>query len=35
MIEPAGSGSIAILSNNDSPMEPMAQVLVQKVQWNI
>jgi hypothetical protein len=35
VIEPAGSGSIAIVSNNNSPMQPMAEELVSKVQWRI
>lgn len=35
VIEPAGSGSIAILANNPSPMQPMAEELVGKVQWRI
>lgn len=35
VIEPAGSGSIAILANNPSPMQPMADELVGKVQWQI
>jgi len=35
VIEPAGAGSIAILSNNSSPMQPMAQELADKVQWRI
>jgi anti-sigma factor RsiW len=35
VIEPAGSGSIAILANNPSPMQPMAEELVSKVQWRI
>jgi hypothetical protein len=35
VIEPAGSGSIAIVSNNNSPMQPMAAELVSKVQWRI
>lgn len=35
MIEPAGTGSIAIVSNNDSPMQPMAEKLVHMVKWRI
>lgn len=35
MIEPAGKGSIAIVANNKSPMQPMAQKLVRMVQWRI
>ncbi|MGH8401760.1 MAG: DUF3379 family protein [Gammaproteobacteria bacterium] len=35
VIEPAGSGSIAIVSNNNTPMHPMAEELVSKVQWSI
>lgn len=35
MIEPAGKGSIAIVANNKSPMQPMARKLVHMVQWRI
>lgn len=35
MLEPAGTGSIAILANNPSPMQPMAEALAGKVQWRI
>ncbi|MGH8372425.1 MAG: DUF3379 family protein [Gammaproteobacteria bacterium] len=35
MLEPVGSGSIAILSNNNSPMQPIAEELLSKVQWRI
>ncbi|HEX5339531.1 MAG TPA: DUF3379 family protein [Gammaproteobacteria bacterium] len=35
VIEPAGDGSIAIVSNNNSPMQPMAQALIARVRWNI
>ncbi|HET7922024.1 MAG TPA: DUF3379 family protein [Gammaproteobacteria bacterium] len=35
MIEPAGSGSIAILADNASPMQPLAVELAHRVQWKI
>ena len=35
IIEPAGRGSIAIVANNDSPMQTMAKALPQMLQWAI
>jgi Protein of unknown function (DUF3379) len=34
-IVPAGAGSIAILANNPSPMQPIEQQFVSMVQWSI
>ncbi len=34
-IVPAGAGSIAILANNPSPMQPIEQQFVSMVQWGI
>ncbi|MDE2091730.1 MAG: DUF3379 family protein [Gammaproteobacteria bacterium] len=34
-IVPAGTGSIAILANNPSPMQPIEQQFVSMVQWSI
>ena len=35
VIVPNGSGSIAIVTNNDTPVEPMAQEMMDKVQWTL
>jgi hypothetical protein len=35
VIEPAGKGSIAIVTRSDAPMDPMAQELPAKVQWTL
>ena len=35
VIVPAGSGSIAIVTNNATPVEPMAQEIMDKVQWTL
>jgi hypothetical protein len=35
VIIPAGMGSIAIVTNNNSPVQPMAQELTSKVEWTL
>ncbi|HEV2111803.1 MAG TPA: DUF3379 family protein [Gammaproteobacteria bacterium] len=35
VIVPAGKGSIAIVTNNNTPVEPMEQEMVAKVQWTL
>jgi hypothetical protein len=35
VIVPAGKGSIAIVTNNNSPVEPMEQEVASKVQWTL
>ena len=35
IIVPAGQGSIAILANNPTPIEPMEQEVASKVQWTL
>ncbi len=34
VILPSGKGSIAIIANNSTPMEPIAQVFMKMVQWS-
>jgi hypothetical protein len=35
VIIPAGEGSIAIVTNNNTPVQPMEQELADKVQWTL
>lgn len=35
VIVPAGAGSIAIVTNNATPVEPMAEEMMDKVQWTL
>ncbi len=35
VIVPAGTGSIAIVTDNDSPVQPMVQEMTDKVQWTL
>ena len=35
VIVPAGTGSIAIVTNNNTPVEPMEQEIAAKVQWTL
>jgi len=35
VIVPAGTGSIAIVTNNATPVQPMAEEMMQKVQWTL
>jgi hypothetical protein len=35
VIIPAGQGSIAIVTNNNTPVQPMEQELTSKVSWTL